>query len=920
MAGFRSLRRQLDELGYYQPLVVDAIPLVEALVQDLLLTTHNLKMCREKVQDQQLPASRSQKSFKLSECHDRTALPSIDPELTKLEIRVADLELLNKESHEVIQRQQNELQERSRKILKLEHHINRARFITQSDKPLDLDAAKPRFEATRMIKPGLKNYGGKAGSDSSSSPPPGLNVAAMYETRNKQLESEVKKLKSDLGIARNLLQKAEKQWSISRQKYKFDTGESREMCENSAKSSYMVKLLNDNNALMQKLAEIERHSNICFHGKKILPGQLIAQPLGVCCCGHSSMCEGVCKPVRTCCKGNYCNQDIRSMVQKSHADLHEFCSTGRRPLASTTNTARHNWNQADSGVAKTNLQGALAENKELSQRVSELLRIRDKLKERIRNLEKQQEIMMKQITSSSSENQKVDELISYIEAQRDVYKNKVESLLGQIDPNYKREEEAAPVTIQEVAKPKESVRGKNQPKVIGERPEPSTNEVSCQVDTMYSPTNYQTPVQSSREDELIRTANGLQISEGVIKKLETKLVESEKKRRETEIRLEAEKMNLEEKLSDLKRRQEEAEFNKSMQSERMKRKVLDEKEMGNQSLQEVQRELRNYQKEIGEMMSKLDFKDSLLIRLSDDKDALQEILDNRTLELEEVKKQLTDANQALGRLEAFKTEQELRLKSCISEIHSTQLKLKNSEAEVSNLKTGVGAEKNLVRELRKDNMKLKDELVKSSSESDGKNEEIVDLRAQVQRYIKEVKRVEELVAAKEKERIELLDQYRSLSTFLEKSESLAIQMNGKASQLELQLATRTEELRAAESRLTEMEKDLIELSLANENYKSQLITLTSRVDHAESELKTVRSQNRFADTDFDDFNRIASDLAKEKTDLQVTIAEQAREIELLQGDIAKLRNEVLLLTQQVDGQRPSTRVSSDNDSSDLRKM
>ena len=34
-------------LGYYQPLVPEAVPLVEALMQDLLSTTHNLKICKE---------------------------------------------------------------------------------------------------------------------------------------------------------------------------------------------------------------------------------------------------------------------------------------------------------------------------------------------------------------------------------------------------------------------------------------------------------------------------------------------------------------------------------------------------------------------------------------------------------------------------------------------------------------------------------------------------------------------------------------------------------------------------------------------------------------------------------------------------------------------------------------------------------
>ena len=47
MAGYRTLRKQLDDLGYYQPLVVDAVPLVEALLHDLLTTTNSLKLCKE---------------------------------------------------------------------------------------------------------------------------------------------------------------------------------------------------------------------------------------------------------------------------------------------------------------------------------------------------------------------------------------------------------------------------------------------------------------------------------------------------------------------------------------------------------------------------------------------------------------------------------------------------------------------------------------------------------------------------------------------------------------------------------------------------------------------------------------------------------------------------------------------------------
>lgn len=40
---FTSLRKRLDQMGYRQPLVVDALPLVEKLFADLMHTTESLK-------------------------------------------------------------------------------------------------------------------------------------------------------------------------------------------------------------------------------------------------------------------------------------------------------------------------------------------------------------------------------------------------------------------------------------------------------------------------------------------------------------------------------------------------------------------------------------------------------------------------------------------------------------------------------------------------------------------------------------------------------------------------------------------------------------------------------------------------------------------------------------------------------------
>ena len=158
----------------------------------------------------------------------------------------------------------------------------------------------------------------------------------------------------------------------------------------------------------------------------------------------------------------------------------------------------------------------------------------------------------------------------------------------------------------------------------------------------------------------------------------------------------------------------------------------------------------------------------------------------------------------------------------MSEIRVLQNRVRESESQSEKLKSRFDAEKSLSRETRIENMKLKEDLLRSSSESEGKDQQIKDLRANIKGYVTEVKRIEELLSSREKERSELLEQYKYLSDEVDKSELYARQMEAKVSHLKLELSTRSSELKATESRLADMEQDLIELSLANEDYRSHV--------------------------------------------------------------------------------------------------
>ena len=123
-------------------------------------------------------------------------------------------------------------------------------------------------------------------------------------------------------------------------------------------------------------------------------------------------------------------------------------------------------------------------------------------------------------------------------------------------------------------------------------------------------------------------------------------------------------------------------------------------------------------------------------------------------------------------------------------------------------------------------MKLKQDLSQISTESEIKDGEIRDLRANVNSYVSEVKRIEELLSSRERERSKLLEQYKYLSDEVDKSELYGRDLEAKVSHLKLELSTRSTELKATESRLADMEQDLIELSLSNESYRSQVIRLS----------------------------------------------------------------------------------------------
>ena len=109
---------------------------------------------------------------------------------------------------------QRDVEERSKKILKLELAGSRAKIVTHRDKPTPIES--PKIEMTSLVtnKPPHSSSSSTSsrGSSTSSSSSTNLDLIAMYQKRNEQLDLDLRRLQQELDRAKEILSEVDKQW------------------------------------------------------------------------------------------------------------------------------------------------------------------------------------------------------------------------------------------------------------------------------------------------------------------------------------------------------------------------------------------------------------------------------------------------------------------------------------------------------------------------------------------------------------------------------------------------------------------------------------------------------------------------------------------------------------------------------------
>ena len=178
---FTSLRKRLDQLGYRQPLGIEALPLVEKLFSDLLHTTESLKGAKQQLgkhKEQKVVWEQHVEPYKTdnarlvkenNELHQQLIhkkesselrVRELKASLRRLEHENADLKFLNTQYMQKLRSQEKESQAKTDKILELQEKNFQAVIQTPGGKKkhipfrrqrMDIDSTLPESSHTPLL-------------------------------------------------------------------------------------------------------------------------------------------------------------------------------------------------------------------------------------------------------------------------------------------------------------------------------------------------------------------------------------------------------------------------------------------------------------------------------------------------------------------------------------------------------------------------------------------------------------------------------------------------------------------------------------------------------------------------------------------------------------------------------------------------
>lgn len=213
---YTTLRKRLDQLGYRQPLVIEAVPLVEKLFSDLVHTTESFKNYKSrphkldesasgdlsepyKNDNARLIKENNELHKELIKCKDEIEKLSMEMKsaLNKLENENHDLKFLNTQYVSTIKNVEKESKQKSEHILSLEEKNMNAVVETPGGRKKNIPFRRQRMDIESTLP--HSDFSASFANDSrvKQDDPYVVDLLTVADNQMEILKQDINKLKSD---------------------------------------------------------------------------------------------------------------------------------------------------------------------------------------------------------------------------------------------------------------------------------------------------------------------------------------------------------------------------------------------------------------------------------------------------------------------------------------------------------------------------------------------------------------------------------------------------------------------------------------------------------------------------------------------------------------------------------------------------
>ncbi|XP_025989831.1 centrosomal protein of 135 kDa isoform X2 [Solenopsis invicta] len=320
----------------------------------------------------------------------------------------------------------------------------------------------------------------------------------------------------------------------------------------------------------------------------------------------------------------------------------------------------------------------------------------------------------------------------------------------------------------------------------------------------------------------------------------------------------------------------------------------------NKSMEQQQMQLNDQIKELKQEINTLR---SSMTLLDQEKDRLLMALDEKTEKIAALERELMHKDQQTEGVQQQVRDLQHKNEICIDQSVEQERQLRSLRLEMETMQRQFEAASVDRENAIQENRKLQDDLAavtcevrNMQHELEASHAECYDLKRQLQTYVSEVRRVEELLNRKENERTEMLNHFRSLSL-----EATVLENNNHS--LESEAAEARGALQTARHQILDLERQLADRDCLIKGYETQISNLTQSVASMETQLRQQMEQRHQAEADLMAVRDLCVKLDQQKDTLVEQLGDKDTAKAHYEAQLSRLKVEQSVVQEQITRDR-----------------